>query len=79
MTSKAQTKRGTTAPDAAHYAGVSIPAIYSAIKSGDLKSKKMGRRTIILPEWVDAWIESLPDAKETLNDPFGAALKTNAA
>jgi excisionase family DNA binding protein len=35
-------------------------AIYQAIRSGELAARKRGRRTIILPEDLRHWIESLP-------------------
>ncbi len=58
--------RGTTVTDAANHAGVSRPTIYKAIKDGRLQAKKVGKRSIILPEWVDAWLNDAPDAREGL-------------
>lgn len=58
--------RGTTVADVAQFAGLSLPTIYKAIKCGDLQAKKVGKRTVILPEWVDQWINSLPDTKDAL-------------
>jgi excisionase family DNA binding protein len=34
--------------------------IYAAIKSGALKARKIGRRTIILEEDLRGWLASLP-------------------
>ena len=34
--------------------------VFSAIRSGALKARKMGRRTIILDEDLRAWLGSLP-------------------
>jgi hypothetical protein len=34
--------------------------IYAAIKSGALKARKIGRRTIILDDDLRAWLASLP-------------------
>ena len=34
--------------------------IYAAIKSGTLKARKIGRRTIILDEDLRGWLASLP-------------------
>jgi excisionase family DNA binding protein len=34
--------------------------IYAAIKSGALKARKIGRRTIILDEDLRGWLASLP-------------------
>jgi hypothetical protein len=35
--------------------------IYDAINNGQLKAKKMGRRTIILDEDLREWLATLPD------------------
>jgi hypothetical protein len=34
--------------------------LYSAIKSGDLKARKIGRRTVILDAELRDWLASLP-------------------
>ena len=34
--------------------------IYAAIKSGGLRARKIGRRTIILDEDLRSWLASLP-------------------
>ena len=42
---------------------ISRSEIYEAINRGDLKAKKLGRRTIITPEaWTD-FLANLPDYK----------------
>lgn len=37
--------------------------IYAAIKSGHLKARKIGRRTIILDRELQEWLASLPSRK----------------
>jgi excisionase family DNA binding protein len=36
--------------------------LYSAIKRGDLKTCKAGRRTLVTAEALQLWIESLPNS-----------------
>ena len=40
-----------------HVLGVSKSAVYRAIKSGELRSKKAGR-LYVRGEWVDEWLDS---------------------
>jgi excisionase family DNA binding protein len=39
-------------------------AIYRAIKRGELKTRKFGRRTLVLDEDLRAWLHSMPAATE---------------
>jgi excisionase family DNA binding protein len=49
--------------------------LYSAIKKGDLKTCKVGRRTLISADALHLWLESLPsslgDRSQSCNDNQG--------
>jgi excisionase family DNA binding protein len=38
--------------------------LYSAIKKGDLKTSKVGRRTLVTAEALKLWLETLPTSHE---------------
>jgi excisionase family DNA binding protein len=49
-----------TIDDTAQQTKCGRTTIYAAIKSGALKARKIGRRTIILDEDLHGWLTSLP-------------------
>lgn len=49
-----------TIDDTALHAKCGRTTIYAAIKSGALKARKIGRRTIVLDEDLRGWLGSLP-------------------
>jgi len=48
--------------------GIGLTSIREAISSGDLKAKKHGRRTIILPDDLRVWLKMLPDAGKPIEE-----------
>lgn len=48
---------------ASEASGISEDMLDRAIKAGALKAKTLGRRILIRPSDLDAYIESLPDAE----------------
>lgn len=44
--------------------GTSRTSVYEAIRSGELKAKKLGRRTLVLDDDLRAWLASLPSFGE---------------
>jgi hypothetical protein len=55
-----------TIEDTALHAKCGRTTIYAAIKSGALKARKIGRRTIVLDEDLRGWLGSLPVCGETM-------------
>ena len=49
-----------TIDDTALHAKCGRTTIYAAIKSGHLKARKIGRRTIVLDDDLRGWLGSLP-------------------
>lgn len=54
-------KLGFSIKEATARAPVSRSEIYEALKRGDLRAKKQGRRTIILRDDFAAFLANLPD------------------
>ena len=52
--------------------------IYSAIKRGDLKTAKVGRRTIITVEALQLWLENLPTSHGTTQAQHGTTSNNGA-
>lgn len=49
--------------EAAKRAGVGRSSIYEAIKRGDLKIRKNGRRSLVLVHDLKEWVSAMPEAK----------------
>ena len=54
-------KRAHSVNSAAEIIGAGRDAVYAAIRSGVLKARKFGRRTLILDEDLTAFLRSLPE------------------
>jgi excisionase family DNA binding protein len=54
--------------EASALTGIGLTSIREAISRGDLKAKKHGRRTIILPDDLKVWLKALPDASRQIEE-----------
>ena len=61
-----------TVADACNVASSSRSEIYAAILRGELGARKRGRKTLILISDLRAWVEALPEFKNTAA-PIGEA------
>jgi excisionase family DNA binding protein len=50
-----------TVNEACRLARVGRTQLYEAINSGELRAKKRGAKTLILPAELSRWLENLPD------------------
>jgi hypothetical protein len=44
--------------------GCSRTKCFQLVRAGQLKARKLGGSTVVLPEDLDAYVRSLPDARE---------------
>jgi excisionase family DNA binding protein len=68
---EAPNKRALTVDEFGEIYGPGRTTTYELIKGGHLKALKLGRKTLILRESADAWLESLP-ALNTTPEPCSA-------
>lgn len=56
-------KISMTINEAVSYSGIGRTKLYELVKNGKLTPKKLGTRTLILTEELNAYVHSLPDMK----------------
>jgi excisionase family DNA binding protein len=54
------TRSALSLQEAAARASISLRAVKSAVASGELRSRKYGRRRLVLPADLDQYLEDLP-------------------
>jgi excisionase family DNA binding protein len=69
-------RRAYSVNSAAEVIGAGRDGVYAAIRSGKLRARKFGRRTLILDEDLTAFLRSLPDAN--LSDAVNPCRKNRA-
>jgi excisionase family DNA binding protein len=57
-----QFRRAMSVDEAANAAGVGRTMLFEEIRKGHITARKVGRRTIITMDDLDAWLKSLPAA-----------------
>jgi excisionase family DNA binding protein len=55
-------KRAMSVEEAAKAAGVGRTLLFEEIRKGRITARKVGRRTIIMTDELDAWLKALPTA-----------------
>ncbi len=58
-----------TVEEAAKAAGVGRTTIFMELRNGRLKGRKVGRRTVISVEDLNAWLTSLPISRPMHGNP----------
>jgi excisionase family DNA binding protein len=56
-------KLAYTVGEATELSPCSRSSLYEAIAAGELKARKLGRRTLIMADDLRSWLESLPTLK----------------
>lgn len=49
--------------EASAITGIGLTSVREAINEGKLNAKRHGRRIVLLPDEIRAWLKALPDAK----------------
>jgi excisionase family DNA binding protein len=57
-----EVKRALSVEEAAKAAGVGRTLLFEEIRKGRITARKVGRRTIITTDELDAWLKALPTA-----------------
>ena len=65
-----------TIPDACKASGLGRTSLYYLIKSGHLRSRKHGSRTLILASDLRAFLEGLPEGSPEHRSPHAPPLST---